>query len=185
MEADHPERDQDWDERARSETPAERFDRNWNSLLQELRVTQTGVQLLTGFLLTLPFQNRFATLAPGLRTVYLVTVGCSLAATVLLVAPVGVHRLLFRRHRLLTVVSVAHRCAYGGLLLLGAALTGVAVVVFGAVLGAPAAIVAGVLTAAAMLVAWVAYPVLLRVWRPPDARDRVRQPGRDSRHRST
>jgi hypothetical protein len=50
---DHPERDASWDERARHETPTERLDRNWGDLLQELRVVQTGVQLLTGFLLTL------------------------------------------------------------------------------------------------------------------------------------
>lgn len=162
MDVDHPEFDQDWDAAARSETQAERLDRNWSSLLQELRVTQTGVQLLTGFLLTLPFQARFAQLGDDLHTVYLMTVVCSLAATVLLVAPVAMHRLLFRRHRLNTVVSVSHRCAYAGLLLLGTALTGVAVVVFGAVLGTTAAAVAGVLTAVAMLIAWVAFPLWTR-----------------------
>lgn len=166
MDADHPELDQSWDAAARSETPAERFDRNWNSLLQELRVTQTGVQLLTGFLLTLPFQNRFAALDAALQTVYLATVVCSLAATVLLVAPVGVHRLLFRRHRLKTVVSVAHRCAYGGLLLLGLALSGVAVVVFGTVLGNTAALIAGAITLVAMTAAWVLYPLRLRGFGP-------------------
>ena len=48
-----------WDRYGRSETTTEKLDRNWASLLQELRVVQTGVQLLTGFLLTLPFQPRF------------------------------------------------------------------------------------------------------------------------------
>ena len=162
MDVDHPEFDQAWDAAARSETQAERLDRNWSSLLQELRVTQTGVQLLTGFLLTLPFQARFAQLGDDLHTVYLMTVACSLAATVLLVAPVAMHRLLFRRHRLNTVVAVSHRCAYAGLLLLGTALTGVAIVVFGAVLGTTAAAVAGVLTAVAMLIAWVAFPLWKR-----------------------
>ena len=162
MDVDHPEFDQDWDAAARSETQSERLDRNWSSLLQELRVTQTGVQLLTGFLLTLPFQARFAQLGDDLHTVYLMTVACSLAATVLLVAPVAMHRLLFRRHRLNTVVAVSHRCAYAGLLLLGTALTGVAIVVFGAVLGTTAAAVAGVLTAVAMLIAWVAFPLWKR-----------------------
>ena len=83
MDVDHPEFDQDWDAAARSETQSGRLDRNWSSLLQELRVTQTGVQLLTGFLLTLPFQARFAQLGDDLHTVYLMTVACSLAATVL------------------------------------------------------------------------------------------------------
>src|SRR5436190_17789810 len=107
--------DAGWDEARRDETEIERLDRNWNSLLQELRVVQTGVQLLTGFLLTLPFQQRFTALSQPLRIVYLATVGCSVGATVLLVAPVGIHRLLFRRHRLQVLVSAAHRCAYAGL----------------------------------------------------------------------
>lgn len=50
----------------RNETPAERHDRNWNELRQELRVTQTGIQIRSGFLPTLPFQSRFTDL-PGLR----------------------------------------------------------------------------------------------------------------------
>ena len=162
MDADHPEFDQRWDTAVRAETEAERLDRNWNSLLQELRVTQTGVQLLTGFLLTLPFQTRFSSLDRPLQTVYLVTVVFSLAATVVLVAPVGIHRLLFRRHRIKTVVSVAHRCAYLGLLLLGMALVGVAAVVFGTVLGTGAAVVAGLLTALAMGGVWVVFPLRLR-----------------------
>ncbi|AQT79851.1 sodium:proton antiporter [Mycolicibacterium litorale] len=162
MDVDHPELDARWNSAARSETEAERLDRNWSSLLQELRVTQTGVQLLTGFLLTLPFQDRFATLSAWLHGVYLATVGCSLTATVLLVAPVGMHRLLFRRHKLRPLVSAAHRFAFNGLLLLGAALTGVAIVVFGAVLGDSAGVFAGVVTAAAMLVAWVVFPLWMR-----------------------
>src|SRR5690606_31603274 len=60
--------------RGRPETPEQRSDRNWNELLQELRVMQTGVQILTGFLLILPFQSRFADLDDYQRTVYLTLV---------------------------------------------------------------------------------------------------------------
>ena len=111
---DHPERDQAWDTTARSETEAQRLDRNWLSLLQELRVVQTGVQLLTGFLLTLPFQPRFDVLDATMRVIFLATVGCSVGATVLLEAPVAMHRMLFRRHRIESVVAAAHRFAYAG-----------------------------------------------------------------------
>jgi hypothetical protein len=115
VDVDHPEIDQRWNATARSETEAQRLDRNWSSLLQELRVTQTGVQLLTGFLLILPFQSRFATLATGLHQVYLATVVSSLGATVLLIAPVGMHRLLFRQHKLRTLVAaVAMLAAWVG-----------------------------------------------------------------------
>ncbi|MCX2932955.1 DUF6328 family protein [Mycobacterium sp. CVI_P3] len=162
MDVDHPELDQHWNAEARSETQVERLDRNWTSLLQELRVTQTGVQLLTGFLLTLPFQSRFAELGSRLHAAYLVTVACSLTATVLLVAPVGMHRLLFRRHKLRPLVSAAHRFAFCGLLLLGATLAGVAVVVFGAVIGETAGVVAGGVAVVAILSGWVVFPVWTR-----------------------
>ena len=162
MDVDHPEDDQRWDRRERGETEIERLDRNWNSLLQELRVVQTGVQLLTGFLLTLPFQQRFDVLTGHMRVVYLATVGCSVSATVLLIAPVATHRWLFRRHRLQVLVSAAHRCAYAGLVLLGAALTGMTVIVFAAVSGRTAGVVAGVSAVALFSVFWLVMPLLLR-----------------------
>ncbi|WP_422747183.1 DUF6328 family protein [Mycobacterium sp. WMMD1722] len=149
----------------RDETETERLDRNWASLLQELRVAQTGVQVLTGFLLTLPFQQRFTQLDVGARLVYLFTVGCSIGSTVLLVAPVSMHRVLFRRHRLGTVVSATHNYAIVGLLLLGLALTGVAVIIFDAVANGTAAVVAGGLTLLALTVFWFALPVRKRLTR--------------------
>ncbi|MFG1932950.1 DUF6328 family protein [Mycobacterium sp. NPDC048908] len=157
---EHPEA-QKWD-RDRDETEAQRLDRNWSSLLQELRVAQTGVQLLTGFLLTLPFQQRFTQLDHVMRTVYLITVGCSIGATVLLVAPVSMHRLLFRRHRLDTLVSAAHSYAMVGLVLLGVALAGVAVVIFDAVVGGAQAWIAGGLTLIALVAFWYAMPLIGR-----------------------
>jgi hypothetical protein len=158
---ERPEAHKEWDS-DRDETEAQRLDRNWSSLLQELRVAQTGVQLLTGFLLTLPFQQRFTVLDSGMRTVYLVTVGCSIGATVLLIAPVSMHRLLFRRHKLNTLVSAAHSYAMIGLALLGIALAGVAVVIFDAVLGAAEAWIAGGCTLVALAAFWYTMPLVGR-----------------------
>src|ERR1700753_290333 len=106
--AAHPERDTSWNEQQRHETPLERLDRNWNDLLQELRVVQTGVQFLTGFLLTLPFQQRVTELGATARDVYLAPVSAAVLATAALVAPVSAHRLLFRRHARDSMVAVAH-----------------------------------------------------------------------------
>jgi hypothetical protein len=164
---DHPESDQAWDATARSETETQRLDRNWLSLLQELRVVQTGVQLLTGFLLTLPFQPRFDGLNTTMRMVYLATVGCSVGATVLLEAPVGMHRLLFRQHRIQFLVSAADRFAYAGLLLMGAALTGVTVIIFGAVAGPTTGAIAGTCAVLAQLGFWVLLPLWVRHEAPP------------------
>lgn len=166
MDVDHPEDDQPWDSEERGETEIQRLDRNWNSLLQELRVVQTGVQLLTGFLLTLPFQQRFDILSEPLRMVYLATVGFSVGATVLLIAPVAMHRLLFRRHRLQVLVSAAHRCAFAGLWLLGCAMAGVTVIIFAAVSGRNAGFAAGVCALALFATFWLLLPLALRTRKP-------------------
>jgi hypothetical protein len=130
--------------------------------LQELRVVQTGVQLLTGFLLTLPFQQRFDVLSHPMQMVYLATVGCSAAATILLIAPVAMHRMLFRRHLLQVVVSAAHRCALAGLALLGFAMTGMTIIIFAAVSGRHAGFAAGACALLLFTVFWLILPLLLR-----------------------
>ena len=161
VDMEDPDADNRWDA-DRNETEAQRLDRNWASLLQELRVTQTGVTLLTGFLLTIPFQQRFTALAGTMTTVYLITVACSLGSTVLLVAPVGMHRVLFRRRRLDAIVSAGHACAVAGLILLGVALAGVAAVIFDTVMGPRAGWIAGGCTLAAFVVFWFLIPLPLR-----------------------
>ncbi|MGK2881897.1 MAG: DUF6328 family protein [Mycobacterium sp.] len=162
MDVDDVGHDEQRNLRARSETDVERLDRNWSSLLQELRVVQTGVQLLTGFLLTLPFQARFPELGTTMRVIYLVTVSCSIMSTVLLTAPVGLHRLLFRRHRLGVLVKTSHFFALTGLVFLGAAMTGVAILVFDAVSGPKLAWIAGATAALALVLFWLVTPLALR-----------------------
>ncbi|MGW0161721.1 DUF6328 family protein [Mycobacterium sp. NPDC003323] len=159
---DRLEHDRRWNEDVRNETSVQRLDRNWSSLLQELRVVQTGVQLLTGLLLTLPFHDGFEDLRGELRMVYLWTVSCSIAATVLLIAPIGIHRLMFRRHRLDVVVQTAHQLAYAGILLLALTLAGVMVLIFGAVLDVEAGVLAGLITALGIVGFWIAFPLILR-----------------------
>src|SRR5918999_5561437 len=81
---------------SRGQEKAKRLTRNLNELLQELRVTQTGVQILTGFLLTLPFTQRFPDLDQVQKMAYLGVLVGSVLATGLIVAPVAFHRVLFR-----------------------------------------------------------------------------------------
>ncbi|MEV4126914.1 DUF6328 family protein [Nocardia sp. NPDC049707] len=150
--------DQEWDRTARQETETERLDRNWASLVQELRVVQTGVQFLISALLILPFQAGFTTLSQPMRLLYLGTVSAAMGATVFLVAPVSWHRILFRRHRLGNVVAAAHRCAIAGIALLGLALTGAMILVMDTVAGTIAGAVAGVAVATLFAVAWVVAP---------------------------
>ncbi len=146
----------------RGETPLQRLDRNWSDLLQELRVVQTGVQVLTGFLLTLPFQARFEQLDTDGRTVYLVTVSLAVVATGFLIAPVSLHRVLFRRHARAVTVELTHRLAQTGIAFLGLAVIGVVLLIFQVVVGQGAGVLAAVLTAALLAGLWVVLPLRVR-----------------------
>ncbi|WP_245886917.1 DUF6328 family protein [Kineococcus xinjiangensis] len=119
----------------RNETPAERMDRNWGELLQELRVVQTGVQILAGFLITLPFQARFEELDQYQRTLFLVALIFALAATSFFLAPVSLHRMLFRRNAKARLVTLGDRFAKVGLVTLVMAITTVSMLVADVVLG--------------------------------------------------
>lgn len=157
--------------RRRNETDTERLDRNWSNLLQELRVVQTGVQLLTGFLLTLPFQPRFDMLDHSMQIVYLITVSAAVLSTALLIAPVAMHRVLFRRHRLASLVNAAHRCAYAGLLLLGVSVAGMTIIIFEAVAGRVAALIAGGGALLVFSAFWLVMPLSMRSAAPPPPSD--------------
>lgn len=150
------------DEPLRNETPAERMDRNWVELLQELRVTQTGVQILTGFLLILPFQTRFTELGRPERVIYLVAVALSVVSAGLLIAPVSTHRLLFRRHLKQVLVGNADLLAKLGLVTLALTMIAVVALVVSLLFGITAAIVAGLVTLAFFAGAWVILPLTLR-----------------------
>jgi len=142
----------------RNETENERLDRNWNEILQELRVTQTGTQILTGFLLTLAFQPRFTDLDTFQVGVYLVLVALATLATALGLGPVSLHRALFRMRRKDAVVKLADRLLQVVLLLVGLLITGVVLLIFDVVAGRTVGIVCAVVTAAIVLVVWLVLP---------------------------
>lgn len=146
----------------RDESRDERMDRNWNELLQELRVSQTGVQILAGFLLTLPFQQRFSELPDLELKVYLATVVVACLSTILLVTPVALHRALFRRHQKERLVRAADRLARAGLASLGLAVSGVVTLVFGVVVGRSAGAIAGAMLLVILMLGWGVLPRLMR-----------------------
>jgi Family of unknown function (DUF6328) len=137
-------------------------DRNWNELLQELRVTQTGLQILTGFMVTLPFQDRFKELSSLQVIVYLGTLATSVLATVLVLAPVNYHRVLFRQRQKEWLVLVGNRCARAGLLLAAAAMLGVVWLLFDFVRGAPVSTVVLIIGLATFITVWMGVPLLTR-----------------------
>ncbi|MBV9830486.1 MAG: sodium:proton antiporter, partial [Marmoricola sp.] len=115
----------------RDESRAERLDRNWIELIQELRVAQTGVQVLAGFLLTLPFTQRFSSLGQAHRTVYLVAFSLAVVTVGLMTAPAALHRFLFGRHEKDVLVRTGAFFAKAGLAMMGLTLVAVVVLIFG------------------------------------------------------
>lgn len=144
------------------ETEPQRLDRNWGELLQELRVAQTAVQILTAFLLTAPFSAAFDELTQTQRIVYVVVLQCSMTSAILLLTPVALHRQLFRRGRRPWLVETANHLARAGLVLFGAANTGAVWLVVDIVLGGWTAWVLAASTGVLMLTLWLAVPLGLR-----------------------
>lgn len=144
------------------ETVDERLERNWDEILQELRVTQTGTQILLGFLLTIPFQQRFADLDGGQIGIYLALVVVAALATIFAITPVALHRALFRRGakpQLVVTANVLMRIALAAIAL---ALSGTVFLIFDVVLGHPAALAAGLATLALTAAMWALLPSFLR-----------------------
>ena len=148
-------------EDGRRETPMEKLDRNWNEILQELRVTQTGIQILTGFLLTVPFQQRFTELTSQQRWFYLGLVLLAAVTTGLMVAPVSMHRWLFRRHAKPALVTGADRFMRIGLICLALTVSGVVLLVFDVAAGRQAAVIAAAALLTVLSLCWFALPAVL------------------------
>jgi hypothetical protein len=124
------------------ETEAERDDRNLIELLQELRVAGLGVQVLFGFLLSLPFTNRFVELGPPQRGLYVASLLLAAISTALLLGPVAYHRLVFRHHQKERLVRDANIMAIGGLAAVGLAISSAVLLVVSYVdKGLPAVII--------------------------------------------
>ena len=149
----------------RDETIDERMDRNWNEMLQELRVIQTGTQILTGFLLGIAFQSRFAELDRFQERIYLALVLTAVLTTALGLAPVNLHRVLFRKHAKELVVQIAHVLLRFTLLGVGLSLIGTVLFIFDVVLDRTSAVIAAGSTAV-VLGAIAGLPQVLRRVRP-------------------
>ena len=126
---------------SRDESEAARLDRNYSELLQELRVAQTGVQILFAFLLTIAFQQRFNQIDTFQLTVYVITLLCAAMSALLLIAPVPAHRVIFRQHRKDELVTFTGQVAAGGLGFLISAMLGAVLFVLDWVVNLPLALV--------------------------------------------
>src|SRR5580700_898671 len=146
----------------RDESEAQRADRNLGELLQELRVAGLGVQVLFGFLLSLPFTARFAQLSAGQRDLYLASLVLAALATALLVGPVAYHRLVFRRGQKEHLVKAANVMAISGLAAVGLAVSAAVLLVTSYVAGWWAGALVTAFIAGTFGILWFAFPLTRR-----------------------
>ena len=146
-----------------NESERERLDRNMNELLGELRVALPGVQVLFGFLLTVPFASGFKTVTTFQRDVYFATLLCAAAASSLLIATSAYHRIVFRRGQKRHLVFLANRFTIVGLGFLALAMTGAVLLVTDYLFSTATAVVAT--AAVGILFGWFWYglPLLRRI----------------------
>lgn len=146
----------------REESVAQRADRNLAEILQELRVAGLGVQVLFGFLLSLPFTSRFTRLSSGQRDLYLAALVLAAVAIALLVGPVAYHRLVFRRGQKERLVRAASMMAIAGLAAVGLAVSAAVLLVTSYVGGGLAAGLISGFVAILFGLLWFAFPLTRR-----------------------
>lgn len=145
----------------RDESEDERLDRNWNDMLQELRVVQTGVQLLSGFLLTLPFTERFTEIDVWQERLYLalvVTAGLAVGATL---TPVMVHRRVFGQQVKNRVVASGHVILQVVMVLLALIIVGITTLIFSVVMSWQVAEVVALLMGGTLVLLLLVVPLLV------------------------
>jgi hypothetical protein len=150
---------------SRDETEDERADRNLGELLQELRVAQTGVQILFAFLLTLPFTQRFHEVTSEQRVVYLLTLVTAALATVCIIGPVSQHRILFQQGLKPELVQATNRLANYGLVFLWISVVLSVFLIFDVVVSTAMAVLASTLLAVVFVLIWYVQPLRIRARR--------------------
>lgn len=146
-----------------NESEYDRLERRWSEQLSELRVAQAGTQIMMGFLLTLVFQPSFSETSSLEQGLYLTLVITATAATVLAIAPVSFHRILFghpgAKARIVAVTQVFLQAT---IVLVGLVLAGTVALIFNIVAGNQAGLVAGIVAASIIFVIWMVVPMIVR-----------------------
>jgi Family of unknown function (DUF6328) len=147
------------DDADRDESSDQRRDRELIELLNELRVTLPGVQVLLAFMLTIPFSQRFGDLDSLQKDTFVVaflTVTCS---TILLMTPTAYHRILWRRREKEQLLVTSNRLAIVGIALLGLGIGEVVFLVMELLVDTPTALVLAICTTLLWIGLWFALPL--------------------------
>ena len=145
------------------ESDNERHDRQLVELLNELRVALPGVQMLFGFLLAVPFSQRFTEISDGQRWLYYATFVAAAAASACLIAPTSFHRIIWRRGAKERLVHISSGLTIVGTGFLATAITGSVALVTSLLFGSSSAAIAGGLAAGVLIALWYAGPLVIRL----------------------
>ena len=149
----------------REETPEQRADRMWDDMLQEVRVSQTGAQILFGFLLSVAFTPRFADLGAFDKALYVITMTLGASATGALIAPVAFHRFLSGHDLKPELIKVAARLISVGLVLLALTIGSALLLLLRTATGNDAlAWILATLVTGWFATAWLALPWIVLRW---------------------
>jgi hypothetical protein len=142
------------------EDEAERLDRELIELLNELRVVMPGVQVLFGFLLTVPFQQGFQRIDAFQRDVYFATLLLTAASAAFLMTPSAFHRLTFRAGQKPYLIRFGTRQTIIGMVLLALAMNSTLLLLTDILFGSLT--VAITVACSTTLFAWLWFGVALR-----------------------
>jgi MFS family permease len=168
--------------RRRGESERQRWDRNFADLLQELRVAQTGVQILFAFLLTLPFSNGFPKTTEFQKAVYVVALMTAAFATAMIISPVAFHRALFRQGRKPELVRFAHRMASAGLGFMLVSMVASIMLITAYLLSTLIASILTAVAAAWFLTFWAVFPFFRHTWIDEEAEEEDEKATDDGGH---
>jgi Kef-type K+ transport system membrane component KefB len=159
------------------ESKGERLNRELMELLQELRVVIPGVQILLAFLLTAPFQQRFAQLPGSMRNAFFASIACATLATAFLIAPSAHHRLRWRAGEKERLVRVGNQMAIIGTVFLAAAIVLALYVITDVLFTTDLAVMTAIVSLVVFAVLWYVVPWLGRF--NSDSDDEEQEPEED------
>jgi hypothetical protein len=146
-----------------SKRSKEELDQEWSELVEEHRLAMPGIQVLFGFLLILPFQNRFADLTTNQKYVFFASLLCATVAILLLITPTASHRIRWRQQDKEALMRMATKTAIAATVFIAAAMTGSVYLVTDFVFGSPATALVTAPLAAAFILFWYAFPLWRRL----------------------
>jgi hypothetical protein len=146
-----------------TETDDERQNRQLVELLNELRVALPGVQMLFGFLLAVPFSQRFGQVSPNQRGLYYTAFLTSAGASICFIAPTAFHRIVWQHGAKAVLLRVSSALAIAGTVFLAVAITSVVLFITSFLYGSSPAALAGAVVVSGLVILWYALPLVVRL----------------------